>query len=216
MLSEIKKQHLIIFGLMLSLLFGGGVTYGKYLERKALPPITITADSAGLEELAQGSGEKKQDKAKESGEVVVHVAGAVERPGVYSLQEGSRIVDAVQMAIPEKDADLNKINLAKKLTDQEMVIVPGPQENGSISTTQSLPVTNQAASSVSVQVGSLININSADQAQLETLPGIGPAKASAIIQYREENGSFSAVEDIQNVSGIGPATFNKLKDLITV
>lgn len=216
MFSEIKKQHLIVFVLMLSLLFGGGVTYGKYLERKALPPVTVslTADSSGTEE--KEMEEVKKDAEKKPGEVVVHVAGAVERPGVYTLQEGSRIVDAVQMAVPEKDADLNSINLAKKLTDQEMIIVPGPQEEGSRTAIQTPLVANSALSPVSSQGGGLININTADQAQLETLPGIGPAKAGAIIQYREENGSFSSVENIQNVSGIGSATYNKLKELITI
>ncbi|MEL7566668.1 MAG: ComEA family DNA-binding protein [Dehalobacterium sp.] len=214
MFSEIKKQHLIVFVLMLSLLFGGGVTYGKYLARKALPPITVTAGSSEAD--AEAGENTKRDEEKIPGEVVVHVAGAVERPGVYTLQEGSRIVDAVQIAVPEKDADLNSINLAKKLTDQEMIIVPGPREEGSGAAIQTPSVSNSTLSTVNSQVGGLININTADQTQLETLPGIGPAKASAIIQYREEKGYFSSVEDLQNVSGIGPATFDKLKNSITI
>lgn len=216
MLSEIKKQHVIVFVLMLSLLFGGGVSYGKYLEKKAVIPITITADSSGLEEATSENDKKKPEKVKEPGEVVVHVAGAVERPGVYTLQEGSRYVDAVQMAVPKKDADLNSINLAKKLTDQEMIYVPTPAEKGSMPVIQSVPIANNAGSKGGIQLSALININSADQAQLESLPGIGPAKASAIIQYREENGLFFSLEDLQDVSGIGLATFNKLKDLITI
>jgi len=215
MFSEFKKQHLIVFVLMLSLLFGGGVTYGKYLAGKALPPITVTVDSSGTGEEA-GDDSDKKDEEEKPGEVVVHVAGAVERPGVYTLQAGSRIVDAVQMAVPEKDADLNSINLAKKLTDQEMIIVPGPQDEGGGPAVQAPQAANSAVSTLGSQVGGLININTADQVQLETLPGIGPAKATAIIQYREEKGYFSSVEDIQNVSGIGPATYNKLKDLITI
>lgn len=214
MFSEIKKQHLIVFVLMLSLLFGGGVTYGKYLERKALPPVTVSSAQDGTEEKA--SEKTKTEEKKEPEVVVVHVAGAVAKPGVYTLPVGSRIVDAVQMAGPEKDADVNRINLAKKLSDQEMIVVPGPQGEGGGPAIQT-PVSGNSISPLgSSPIGGLVNINTADQAQLETLPGIGPVKAQAILQYREEKGSFSAVEDIQNVSGIGPATFEKLKNLITV
>lgn len=218
MLSGIKKQHLIIFVLMLSLLFGAGVTYGKYLAQKAPPQVTVSAVAEDdFQDDKKEENESEGNKEGKTGIVVVHVAGAVEQPGVYTLQEGSRIVEAVQMAIPKKDADLNSINLAKKLADQEMIIVPGPGGEGNGPTTQAPAAGSSTVSSVNNSAGgSLININMADQAQLETLPGIGPAKAGAIIQYREEKGGFSSVEDIQNVSGIGPATFNKLKDLITI
>ncbi|MGI6686243.1 MAG: helix-hairpin-helix domain-containing protein [Bacillota bacterium] len=217
MLPEIKKQHLIIFVVMLALLFGGGVTYGRYLEKKALPPVSLTWADDSLTEKGNAQGYEGEPKnlQKAQVEVLVHVAGAVERPGVYTLPEGSRIIDAVELAQPKTDADLNKINLAKKINDQEMIIVPGFGEEGNESVVHPASIGSSSNSPVSAEVGGLININTASQAELETLPGIGPAKAQAIIQYREENGYFSAVEDIQNVSGIGPATFNKLKNLIT-
>jgi len=227
MLPEIKKQHLIVFVLMLSLFFGGGVTYGRYLEQKAMTPVSlglaeeypsgkIPAQGNQGDQREQGNQDDLSTGMKQApAEVVVHVAGAVEAPGVYTLPAGSRIIDAVELARPQKDADLNSINLAKKINDQEMIVVPGPRVEGVSAPVQSsAPVQNSA--SAGTKVGGLININTADQAQLETLPGIGPAKAKAIIKYREENGYFSQVEDIQNVSGIGPATFEKLKDLITI
>jgi competence protein ComEA len=216
MFSQVNKQHLIIFALMLSLIFGGGVKYGKYLEHNTAPPVTISSirdfnsENPDPEEMAA-----LKDKPPQ--ELMIHVTGAVLKPGVYTLPEGSRIIDAVQLAGLHQEADLNRINLAKKVSDQEMILVPSIDDGGSgtmASSPQDVGLSHTMTSDP--QRGGLININTADQGQLETLPGIGPAKALAIIQYREEVGAFTSREDIQNVSGIGPATYDKLKDLITI
>jgi competence protein ComEA len=174
MLPEIKKQHLIIFVVMLALLFGGGVTYGRYLEKKALPPVSLTWADDSLTEKGNAQGYEGEPKnlQKAQVEVLVHVAGAVERPGVYTLPEGSRIIDAVELAQPKTDADLNKINLAKKINDQEMIIVPGFGEEGNESVVHPASIGSSSNSPVSAEVGGLININTASQAELETLPGI--------------------------------------------
>jgi len=141
----------------------------------------------------------------------VHVSGAVRQPAVYELPVGSIIQDAVNAAGgPASDADLDHINLAMELRDQQQVYVPRQGE------TDPPPVVSGGESGGEGAVGALVNINTATAAELETLPRIGPAMAQRILDYREANGPFATIEDIQNVPGIGPATFEGLKDMITV
>jgi competence protein ComEA len=139
----------------------------------------------------------------------VHVAGAVHQPGVYRLPANSIIQDAVDVAGgPASDADLDRINLAIELRDQQQVYVPREGE-----TSSPPPVSGGEGSE---GTDTLVNINTATQAELETLPRIGPELAQRILDYREANGPFETIEDIQNVPGIGPGTFEGLKDMIVV
>jgi competence protein ComEA len=140
----------------------------------------------------------------------VHVAGAVRLPAVYELLPGSIVRDAVEAAGgPSPDADLDHINLALELCDQQQIYVPCQGE------TDPPPPVSGATQDDGGQVNTPVNINLAMATELETLPRIGPAIAQRIIEYREANGPFAAIEDIQDVPGIGPATFEGLKDLIT-
>ena len=141
----------------------------------------------------------------------VHVAGAVRLPAVYELSPGSIVRDAVEAAGgPSPDADLDHINLALELCDQQQIYVPCQGE------TDAPPPVSGATQGSGGQASTAVNINLAMAAELETLPRIGPAMAQRIIEYREANGPFASIEDIQNVPGIGPATYAGLKDLITV
>jgi len=141
----------------------------------------------------------------------VHVSGAVRQPAVYRLPPGSIVQEAVDAAGgPAPDADLERINLALELQDQQKVYVPRQGE------ANPPPSVSGGASGSGGSAGALVNINTATATELETLPRIGPVTAQRIIEYREANGPFEAIEDIQNVPGIGPATFEGLKDLITV
>ncbi len=140
----------------------------------------------------------------------VHVVGAVVSPGMLEMPRGSRVADALHAAggtLPT--ADISGLNLAKPLFDGEQ-----------ISVLVALPATTSTGSAISVPTGSaqtgFVNINSAGEAELDTLPGIGPAKAVSIINYRQQNGAFAKPEDLMKVSGIGEKTFDKLKHLITV
>ncbi|MFC2054121.1 helix-hairpin-helix domain-containing protein [Chloroflexota bacterium] len=148
-----------------------------------------------------------------SAPIIVHIVGAVLDPGVYSLPTNSRQQDAIEAAGGFlSDANPQALNLAAPLQDGDRIIVPTmpsdtptPATNTSKSTIVELPSSN-----------TLININTASQADLENLPGIGPVKAKTIIAYREINGIFGLIEDIQKVPGIGPKTFENLKSLITI
>lgn len=138
----------------------------------------------------------------------VDVIGAVQQPGVYYLESPARIVDAIKAAGGfAPDADREKINLASHLTDGQQVRVPRVGEPA-----QTEPAETSAADSAD----STININQADAATLDTLDGIGPATAEAIVEYRTTSGPFKRIEDIQDVKGIGPTLFSKIKDQITV
>ena len=142
------------------------------------------------------------------GPIVVHVAGAVGAPGVYELPQGARVRDALAAAggvLPHGDADA--VNLAEKLVDGRQVRVPAIT-SGETVTSEAQPGSEQPGSGK-------ININTATAAQLESLPGIGPSIAQRIIDYREQNGAFEDTIDITKVSGIGPSTFQKIKDRIT-
>lgn len=141
----------------------------------------------------------------------VHVSGAVQQPAVYELPVGSIVQDAVNAAGgPASDADLDHINLAVELRDQQQVYVPRLGE------TSPPPPVSGGGSSGEGAASTRVNINTATATELETLPRIGPTTAQRILEYREANGPFAIIEDIQNVPGIGPATFEGFKDMITV
>lgn len=145
--------------------------------------------------------------------IIVHVTGAVPRPGVYALAQGSRVQDAISAAGGFlADANKDGINLARALEDGEQLDIPYQEGASPVIGTEIPPFVVTESSSSS----ELVNINTASQAELESLPGIGPTTAQKIIQYREQNGPFVNTQDIINVSGIGPGTYERIKNLITV
>lgn len=146
--------------------------------------------------------------------VIVHITGAVPRPGVYALPEGSRVQDAIAAAGGFlAEAERTNINLAAFLIDGEKLDIPFVEGGSPVLPT---PVENNPVLPGSSSSTELIDINTASSAELETLPGIGPTTAQKIIEYRQTNGLFVSIEDIINVSGIGPGLYERIKDLITV
>jgi competence protein ComEA len=143
--------------------------------------------------------------------VIVDVAGWVRRPGVYEFRQGDRVIDAIRMAGGGKSgADLQSINLAALLIDGQQIVVPKKGKGG--------PGTGMSGGSVSGPGGAkpLVNLNTATLDQLESLPGIGPALAQRILDYREQHGPFRKVEDLLNVSGIGEKRLADLRSNVTV
>ena len=138
-----------------------------------------------------------------SGVIFVHILGAVAAPGLYEVRDGSRAVDVVAAAGGfTDDADQTQLNLARFVTDGEQIVVP---------------VVGEAPTAVpGADPSGKVNINSADATLLETLPRVGPAMAARILEWREQNGRFTAIEDLMSVTGIGEKTFDGLKDLVTV
>jgi competence protein ComEA len=149
-------------------------------------------------------------------EVVVQVAGAVAQPGVYRLADGARVVDLVEAAGGAlADADLQALALAGRLTDGQRIQVPRQGEvlSPSVLGVAAADATGAGAASAPVTP---VDVNVATMAELDTLPGIGPATAQAILTYRERNGPFRTVDDLGEVQGIGPARLDALRDLVRV
>ena len=135
-----------------------------------------------------------------SKDIYVHIAGAVENPGVYTLQEGQRVEDAIQLAGIREDSDIDALNRAAIINDGQKIIVPVIGANDTNQT-----ITNEK-----------LNLNYATLAQLMALPGIGEVKANAILQYRTRHGSFQTVEELLQVHGIGTAIYEELADQVCV
>ena len=142
--------------------------------------------------------------------LIVDVSGRVRKPGVYSLDKGSRAIDAINLAggaLP--GVNLSDINLAQILFDGEQIIVGAPKV--SYSSNSGSPAKAKAPTAASP-----LNLNSATLAQLDTLPGIGPVMANRIFAYRKLNGPFTLIDDLKKVSGIGDATFAEISKLVRV
>jgi competence protein ComEA len=172
------------------------------------------------------------DTPSKPNEICVHIAGKVAKPGVYGLPPGSRVKDAIEFAGGAVgDADLETINLAEKLTDGQQVYiapkgkVPPPKTSivrggnpASIQRTAAVEAAGESAApkKLTTPGEGMVNINRACLEELQRLPGIGPAYAQRIIDYRTEHGRFEAVEELDEVKGIGPAKLAKLRPFVTL
>ncbi len=152
-------------------------------------------------------------------ELVAYVCGAVRRPGVYHLAPGARIADLLAAAGGAgARAELQAVNLAAKLIDGQQVVVPerGAQPLGATAAGAAGATTGAAGAAGTAAPAAPVNLNTASAEQLDALPGVGPATAQKIIDYRTANGGFKSVDDLKNVSGIGDAKFATLQPLVTV
>ena len=184
-----------------------GVMWSSYSSTQA-PAFEVEADAS-----SSLSGDAVGEEEKSARQVVVYVSGAVRSPGVYELGEGSRVNDAIAAAGGlAEDAQPSQINLARVVSDGEQIAIPSQAEVDAASqgAAQSGQTAGGAASS------GLVNINLADAAALQTLSGVGPSTAQAIIADREQNGSVSSIDDLMRVDGIGEKKFAKIKDAICI
>jgi competence protein ComEA len=178
-------------------LVGAGLWYLRSLPR----PVEIAAEpSAPPIPAASASPEV---------EILVDVAGWVRSPGVYRFTAGARVIDAIEVAGGARPgAELQALNLAAPLVDGTQILVPKEGE---------VPApAGGSGSTAGGVVGGLVNVNVASAAELETLPGIGEVIAQAIIDHRTENGPFTSVDQLLDVSGIGDATLEDIRELVTV
>lgn len=220
-----KKQIVLGILIFLSLVVLGLSAYIIYSLNNEEENLNIALEDSPVKI------ENTEEETNES--IYVEVKGAVQNPGVYAMNEQDLINDAINLAGGFLDnAYTDNINLSKKVTDELVIFVYTEKEyqNSTYSNTTSsnndYQIDNALKNKVSIitsdstnsdtKTSNLININLASITELMTLPGIGETKANNIISYREENGFFKAIEEIKNVSGIGDATFDQFKALITV
>lgn len=197
-LDSKQKKILIIVGIIVGILVIWFI-YNK--EDKDVANIN--------EEILAEENETEDEKIEETNEIIIHITGAINEPGIKRLKEGSRIEDAIEMAGGlTEDADISNVNLAYVLDDGIKIKIPSsidtqdPEESEIITEEPGENVIENIASSAK-NTFTKININKATEEELTNLPGIGEEIASKIIEYREQNGKFEDTEQIKNVNGIG-------------
>jgi competence protein ComEA len=192
-------RRTILLGLAAILLLAAAVTFIRGREGAARPPVPVPAAAAA----ADGAGGVAPVPEEP---LIVYVTGAVERPGVYQLEPGRRVIDAIERAggVTAR-ADRVTVNLAAPLIDGQQILVPEAYAPGA----------GAAPTGAGPAVGGPVHLNSADVAALDALPGVGPATAQRIIDWRDQNGGFQTIEDLEQVPGIGPAKLAALRDLVT-
>lgn len=198
---------------------GTGKTAGLVLEPKTEMQVSEPKDGLPQEKTAGEAESGKDDfaEATPAAEVsVVHVCGAVKQEGVYSLPVGSRITDAVAAAGGFSEAaDVTFHNLAAKVDDGEKIYVPTIEETKTLSVTERVNrVTGQKEENGTPD--GIVNLNTAGKEELMTLDGIGESRAESILHYRQKTGPFQKIEELKNISGIGDAMFERIRDRITV
>ncbi len=189
-----RNEVRILAGIIVVLVLFALVLWSRGSEARIAPPARAPAADVTATDSTGAS----------AGGILVHIAGAVRAPGLYEFPEGARVADAVESAGgPRKGADLGALNLAQVLTDGLKITVP---RRG-----QAPSVPGETATE-----DSTVSINAADQAALETIPGIGPVKGAAIVAHRTEHGPFASIEELIEVTGIGPATLDALRPYVTL
>lgn len=171
--------------------------------------FSVTAKEAEMEQSVNES-------AAEPEIIKVDVKGAVKSPGIFTAQAGDRVIDLISSAgsFTEK-ADTDKVNFAQIIEDQMVIYVPeiGEEDKGNL---ENIQVGTSGDAVTKGTSGGLVNLNTATQEDLQTLTGIGPSKANAILEYRETVGKFKEVDELKQVTGIGDKTFERLRDSISV
>ena len=202
--------HLAVVAVVAATAVGLAAWWAVRDQAEIVPATPVTSTAAPLAPVPTDtpSGTTTgQDDAGGDSELVVDVAGKVRRPGIAVLPAGSRVVDALDAAGgARRGVDLTGLNLARLIVDGEQILVgvaPAPGVAGSLGTAPP-------------EGASLVNLNTADQTVLETLPGVGPVTAEAILAWRTDNGGFTSVDELLEVDGIGEATLEDLAPLVTL
>lgn len=207
---KIHAKKMRYAGLVLAVMIvSGGCTKKEEL-------LLVSEEDAFTDEETNPAEEVSSDAIADSGVICIHVCGAVRQPGVYELQAGSRVYEAVQAAGGfAQGADQNYVNQAQELNDGIKLVIPTLEEAAAVREKEFFAVGSEGEQPEKDSEGR-ININTASEAQLCDIPGIGATRAAAIAAYRESHGGFQKPEDIMKVSGIKEGMYEKIKDSISV
>lgn len=222
-MTRFNKKQKIIIGIVIVIVAIVAIYYSYKQENNFLEET----ENLEIENQAK-EGAEESEETTEKEKIIVHISGAVQNEGIVELESGSRVADAIEKAGGLKEnAYMDEINLAYQLEDGEKIHIPTIEEQKEKENQES-KVENESAtgsdgttsrsSNSSINNGSQtkININTATEEELDTLPGIGPSTAAKILDYRKEKGKFKTIEEIKEVSGIGESKYEKIKDKITV
>lgn len=242
--SQVAPGRLAVFGVLIVVLVASLVLGGRVvLNRMSTTSTPVSTSATGRSAVTSAPGANRLGAPKAAGapvpsaaastaaaQFVVQVVGQVRKPGVVTLRAGSRVQDAVAAAggaLPT--ADLAAVNLARVVADGEQIQVPkpgqamsppagagGPAVGGSAPVAPGSGMGGGGGAASGATPGAVINLNSADVTGLDALPGVGPVLAGRIIDWRTQNGRFSSVEELGEVSGIGPKVLARLRPLVTV
>lgn len=207
--------------ILVVVVIGGGVAIfigSTRLMAPATPEKTLAVGQSvqPTTNKAQAQSVKSDASATVNKRLFVDVKGAVKKPGVLEVPSGARLDSVLALAGGTiKNADLNQVNLAQEVQDQQIIYVPKRGEKMPAQFSSG-SVTATSESGGANATGGNVNLNSASKEDLQTLTGVGPSKADAIIQYREENGQFGTIDELTEVTGFGEKTFEKLKDKLSV
>ncbi|MDR1851165.1 MAG: helix-hairpin-helix domain-containing protein [Propionibacteriaceae bacterium] len=218
------KNHLsvlgiVLLGVCLSIFYASSQVHSAELGGSAEVPAASMSSAGSASASAQEAGETAAaPSSDEDLRILVHVLGAVKNPGVVSLPVGSRVLDALKTAGGlKKDADTAELNYASVLNDGDQVIVGTKKEpRGEIRAGQAGGAGVGGSGAAGSDAAVLVSLNQATSDQLETLPGVGPALAAKIIAYRDENGGFTEVRELLQVSGIGEKKYAEIAPLVTL
>src|SRR4051794_1923743 len=203
-MPDLTPRQLALYGLALLSLVVLAAWYVARGGGGAVPAVAAPAVHVG-------------DEDSGGGRVIVHVAGAVRRPGVYRMRAGARVDDAVTRAGgPRRRADLSQVNLAARVEDGRQVLVPVRTPAGATASTAPAGASSAAGTVASPGPVVPLNLNTATAEQLDQLDGVGPATAQHIIEYRQTHGGFGSVEELDQVPGIGEARMASLRDKVRV
>lgn len=210
--EEHRSQIYVVIGLVLAVGF-----WWWHTHQPVTDAVGATSQSSAYSATSAVTSSLATSTENGSGRVWVDVKGAVNKPGVYHLKKGARVQEAIAAAGSQTSlADLNQVNLAKELQDQQVVYVPAQGEKVADATTATTGTTDATSATSQSGQGDSVNLNTATKEQLQTIDGIGDKKADKIIAYRQEHGGFKTVEDLKNVDGFGDKTVAKIKDRLAV
>lgn len=198
--ARVRRPRTVVLALAgVAVLAALAAALGMWLSRPVLEQPPALPAPAATPTAAHSAGAGRAGPP-DGGPLVISVVGKVARPGLITVPDGSRVADALRAAGgPLPDADLTQLNLARKLSDGEQIAVGVPQPP---------PVAGQPPGKV--------NLNTATETELETLPGVGPAMAQRILQWRAKNGRFRSIDQLHEVDGVGATRFDHLKDLVQI
>lgn len=212
-MPNLNNKQKIIIGIIIFIMIGVIIYYLYTNFQKTKEEIYIST-----QETETTNNITKEDIEENTEEIVIHIAGAVKKEGIITIKEGKRIADAIEKAGGLKEnASIKNVNLAYVLEDGQKIYIPTIEEENE----KEIAIVTSGESGKMVENSSkkeskIVNINTANEEELQKIPGIGEATAQKIIEYRKENGKFKTIEELKNVSGIGESKFNQMKEYIKI